>query len=72
MFMMEPMRSIFGYRNDTEAAEQVLNGTFVPPDGTPEAGILLLEVLQRPHQAHDRSTSLPYASFRWGIIVRLD
>ena len=39
MFMMEPMRSIFGYRNDTEASEQVLNGTFVPPPGTSEAGI---------------------------------
>ena len=51
MFMMEPMRSLFGYRNETTAADEVLNGTFVPPEGTPEAGRLLLEALKRPTEA---------------------
>ena len=48
MFMLEPMQSIFGYRGDTIATEQVLQGTFHPPPGTSAAGILLLDALKRP------------------------
>ena len=48
MFMLEPMRSIFGYRGYTPAMEQVLDGTFPTPPDIEEAGHLLLKSLQRP------------------------
>ena len=48
MFMLEPMRSIFGYRGDTQATEQVLDGTFPVPPNIEEEGHLLLKSLQRP------------------------
>ena len=48
MFMLKPMRSIFGYRGDTQATEQVLDGTFPTPPNIEEAGHLLLKSLQRP------------------------
>ena len=46
--MLEPMRSIFGYRGDTQATEQVLDGTLPTPPNIEEAGHLLLKSLQRP------------------------
>ena len=52
MFMLEPMRTIFGYRGDTIATEQVLLGTFQAPPGTSEEGLLLLASLKRPQRTN--------------------
>ena len=44
-FMQEPLLSDFGYRQNTPAEDQVLQGTYVPPaDADPHAKILLEEL----------------------------
>ncbi len=47
-FMISPLVDDFGYLADTPAAEQVLNGTYQPPDGTDYYAKLLLDQLYIP------------------------
>ena len=46
--MTEPLVNDFGYLTDTAAADQVLNGTYQPPDGTDYYARLLLDQLYIP------------------------
>ena len=55
-FMTEPLRSEFGTRNNTQAAEQVLNGTYMPPAGASVASRILLAGLRTPHNIRVRNT----------------
>ena len=47
-FVTEPLLSDFGYRGDPAIIEQVMEGTYVPPQGTDQFVQELLEELQRP------------------------
>ena len=47
-FLNEPLLSEFGLTNDTEATQQVLNGTYQCPEGTDKYAALLLKHLSRP------------------------
>ena len=47
-FMISPLLDDFGYLADTAAADQVLNGTYQPPDGTDQYAKLLLDQLYIP------------------------
>ena len=49
-FMQEPLRSEFGCRNDTKAADLVIEGAHVPPIGTPQAVRKPLTELQLPQE----------------------
>ena len=55
-FMMEPLLSEFGYRNDTQAAQEVLEGTYVPPEDISDACKKLLQGLRTPHNIRIRPT----------------
>ena len=55
-FMMEPLLSEFGYRNDTQAAQEVLDGTYVPPEDISDACKKLLQGLRTPHNIRIRPT----------------
>jgi hypothetical protein len=44
---MAPLLNIMGYLTDNdEIAQQVMDGTFIPPEGTDEVAIELLETLK--------------------------
>ena len=47
-FMTEPMVSEFGYRNNTDAANRVLDGTYHPPPGTTPTCRKLLHHMKKP------------------------
>ena len=53
---MEPLLSEFGYRNDTQAAQEVLKGTYVPPEDISDACKKLLQGLRTPHNIRIRPT----------------
>jgi hypothetical protein len=45
---MAPLLDIFGFLMDNEErAQQVMDGTFVPPEGTDPLAVKLLETLKR-------------------------
>ena len=46
--MQEPLLSDLGYLADTEAAKQILNGTYVCPPGTDNFTCNFLQCLQHP------------------------
>ena len=45
-FMTLPLVDIFGYLANDKPAMEVINGTFVPPDSTPQYMLEFLEVLK--------------------------
>ena len=47
-FLHQPLLSDFGLLGDTPATEQVLNGTYIAPLGTPPLVITLLQHMKRP------------------------
>jgi hypothetical protein len=47
--MTEPLLSDLGYLADTEAAEQILNGTYICLPGTNEYMRDLLQIIECPH-----------------------
>ena len=58
-FMQEPLRSEFGYRNETEAADLVTEGAYVPPIGTSPAVRKLLTELKRPQGINQQCEVTP-------------
>lgn len=56
--MTEPLVSEFGYLADTPQAEQVLNGTYLPPPATDPYAALLLQELRQPASITPQSTDL--------------
>lgn len=59
LFLVEPLVSKFGFRNNTNKAEHVLNGTCVPPLNT---GVHAAETLKGPQQPMESHHNQP--SFR--------
>ena len=55
-FLQQPMLSEFGRRNETESAQQVLDGVYNPPDGTSNACRKLLHNLRTPHNIRIKRT----------------
>ena len=47
-FMMEPLLSDFGYLASEENAKKVLEGTYVPPEGTCQYAVEFIETLKMP------------------------
>ena len=46
--MKAPLVNIYGYLANGKAPMEVINGTFVPPEGTPQYILDFLEVLKMP------------------------
>ena len=51
-FITLPLVDIFGYFANNKPATEVINGTFVPPEGTPKYVLELQEVLQMLESIH--------------------
>jgi exonuclease III len=47
-FLQPPLLDLFGFIGNSDAADQVLQGTFVPPPGTDRCTVLLLNHMVRP------------------------
>jgi hypothetical protein len=65
--MMEPLLSDLGYLADTEAAAQILDGTYICPPGTDDYTRDFLRILQQPQnvEAEDRfNTSFSVKDFQ--------
>ena len=52
--MTEPLLDIFGYLANPKAAQQVIDGTFIPPPGTNEYVIEFLTALKKPDSIKER------------------
>jgi hypothetical protein len=46
--MRESMSTLLGYMAVTESAEEILNGSFIPPSGTDTYTVQMLDALKRP------------------------
>jgi hypothetical protein len=57
--MKSPLLDDFGYRQNTIAHEQVLNGTYSVPEECDKATRLLIQGLARPTDNHDRARHAP-------------
>ena len=57
-FLTEPLVKIFGYLANPEVAQQVINGTYVPPPGTPLIVVDFLLALKRPKSIRERKEDI--------------
>jgi Reverse transcriptase (RNA-dependent DNA polymerase) len=48
LFLQEPLAPLIGPVADTEAAQAILEGTFVPPEGTNPGAVKLIKQMKRP------------------------